>query len=65
MTTQEALAYFDGNRTALARALGVRPPSLYDWGQHPPPLRQLQLERVTLGKLRADPSCDAYRVEVA
>lgn len=53
MLLSEALEVF-GTKTALARALGIRTPSVYGWGDEVPPLRQLQLERLTGGRLRAD-----------
>ena len=53
MTTSEVLAYF-GSRPAIAAALGIKVPSVYDWGEHPPPLRQIQLERITDGALQAE-----------
>lgn len=55
MLTSDALAYFDGSQAELARALGIKPPSVADWGPTVPPLRQIQLERLTGGKLKASP----------
>jgi DNA-binding transcriptional regulator YdaS (Cro superfamily) len=55
MRTEDAIEHF-GSQAALARALGIRPPSIADWGDDVPPLRQLQLERLTKGELRADPA---------
>jgi transcriptional repressor of cell division inhibition gene dicB len=54
MDTKSVYEYF-GTQTAIARALGVSNPSVCNWGDKPPPLRQLQIERITLGKLRAEP----------
>jgi hypothetical protein len=56
MTTFEAIEFF-GSKPALAAALGLKTPSIYEWGELPPPLRQIQLEMLTDGKLKADPSC--------
>ncbi len=53
MRTYDAVRFF-GGPTALARALGIEPPSIYSWGKTVPPLRQLQLELLTRGKLKAD-----------
>lgn len=39
---------------AIARALGIKGPSVVNWGERIPPLRQLQIERVTGGTLKAD-----------
>lgn len=52
MLTSEVLAHY-GSRQAVAAALGIKVPSIYDWGLHPPPLRQIQLERLTDGALKA------------
>lgn len=46
----------------LAEALGMSQGSVSLWGEYPPPLRQLQIEALTGGKLRAEPDCDKYRV---
>lgn len=56
MLTKDAIKYFDGNRSALARALGIEPESTYSWGKSVPKLRQLQLEMLTGGALKADPT---------
>jgi hypothetical protein len=60
MTTDECIAHF-GGKPKLAQALGVRLPSLYDWGHYPPPLRQLQLQILTRGKLKAEEDCTPKR----
>jgi transcriptional repressor of cell division inhibition gene dicB len=54
MRTKDVIAHF-GSQAAVARALGIAQPSVATWPEEPPPLRQLQLERLTSGKLRADP----------
>jgi len=56
MTTSEAIEHY-GSRQALAAALDLKLPSIYDWGDHPPDLRQIQLEMLTAGQLRAEASC--------
>ena len=53
MTKDEAIAHF-GSQAALADALGIKPPSVAEWDAVPD-LRQLQLEILTRGKLKADP----------
>ena len=53
MLTKDAIAHF-GTLKALADALGIKSPSVCNWGDTVPPLRQLQLQQLTLGKLRAD-----------
>lgn len=56
MNRSEALNYYK-TQTALAEALGIGQSSVAEWGEDIPPLRQIQLERLTLGALRADPEC--------
>ena len=55
MLTSDALAHFGGSKAALAKALGISVPSVYEWREYPPPLRQVQLEQVTGGTLKAEP----------
>lgn len=55
MRTSDAIKHF-GGRSALARALHIKPESTYSWGDVVPKLRQLQLEELTQGELKADPS---------
>ena len=52
MRTSTVLRYFRGDRAALAKALGIRRESTYDWGRDVPPLRAYELERLTGGVLR-------------
>jgi hypothetical protein len=61
MTKDQAIAAF-GTQQALADALGMKQGSVSLWGDYPPPLRQLQIEALTAGKLRAEADCDKYRV---
>jgi DNA-binding transcriptional regulator YdaS (Cro superfamily) len=58
MRKAEAVKYFK-SQSALARALGIEQPSVAAWGEYPPDLRQLQIERITDGKLKAEPECEA------
>lgn len=53
MKTKDAISYFK-SQSALARALGIRPPSVAGWGEVVPELRQLQIEAITGGQLKAD-----------
>lgn len=53
MTTAEAVKHY-GTQTKLAEALGIKQGSVAGWGEHPPALRQLQLQRITNGKLKAE-----------
>jgi hypothetical protein len=52
MTKDQAIRYFR-TQAGLCRALGIRPASVSEW-KHVPALRQLQLEIITNGKLKAD-----------
>jgi hypothetical protein len=54
MTTEQALKHFK-TQQALADALGIKQSSVAEWGEYPPPLRQVQLEMLTSKKLRAEP----------
>ncbi len=56
MTKDEAIKFF-GTQEKLAKALGIAQPSVATWGTYPPPLRQLQIERLTWGQLRAEADC--------
>ena len=44
-----------GGQTKLAKALGIRQSSVATWGEIVPPLRQIQVERLTDGKFKASP----------
>jgi DNA-binding transcriptional regulator YdaS (Cro superfamily) len=52
MTLDQAVEYF-GTKLRVAAALGVTRQAVSSW-REVPPLRQLQLERMTRGALRAD-----------
>lgn len=55
MRKDEAIAHF-GTASALADALGIRPASVAEWGEFVPEGRAYQLQVITGGKLRVDPS---------
>lgn len=57
MTTDEALKWAGGTQVALAGKLGISQPSVAAWGERPPALRQLQLEALSGGTLKADDDC--------
>lgn len=61
MKKDEVLAHF-GSQAAVAAALGIRQPSVANWTDPLPELRQLEIERLTCGALRAGPECERYRV---
>lgn len=61
MKTDAVINYY-GSQHKAASALGLRQPSVANWGEYPPELRQLQIEALTRGALKAEPECDKYRV---
>lgn len=54
MTKQEAIEFF-GSQVSLAKAVGINQSSVAEWGSYPPELRQLQIQRLSGGRLRAEP----------
>ena len=57
MKTQQAIEYA-GTAVNLANLLGIKSTgAISQWGEYPPENRQLQLERITLGALKAEPGC--------
>ena len=54
MKTAKALKFF-GSHKRLADALGIKAPSVHEWGEYPPDGKQLLIERLTAGKLKAEP----------
>lgn len=52
MNKADVLAYF-GSERKVAEALGIEPPAVYQW-ETVPDLRQLQIEMLTGGRLRAE-----------
>lgn len=56
MKTLDSINYF-GSAAKLAHALGIKQPSVSEWGEYPPGLRQLQIERLTDGELKAEENC--------
>jgi DNA-binding transcriptional regulator YdaS (Cro superfamily) len=57
MKPEDLLAHYK-NQAAIARALDVEQPSVCVWFKNGsiPPIRQLQIEEVTRGAIKADPS---------
>lgn len=69
MDTKTAIEFY-GNQTLLGEALGVAQPTVAGWlGKdqegYPPEIQQVKLERITRGKLRAEPSCYKPKERVA
>lgn len=57
MKTQQAIEYA-GTAVNLANLLGIKSTgAISQWGEYPPDGRQLQIERITLGALKAEPDC--------
>ncbi|MEL4371393.1 Cro/CI family transcriptional regulator [Shewanella xiamenensis] len=52
MKTSDAVKHFNG-KSKLAKALGINPASVSQWGDDVPALRAFQIERLTNGKLKA------------
>ncbi|HHW4403769.1 TPA: Cro/CI family transcriptional regulator [Aeromonas hydrophila] len=55
MKTNHAVKYF-GSKAALARALGINKGAVSQWGEKVPKGRAYQLELMTGGQLKADPT---------
>ena len=56
MKTSDVVQFF-GTQCKAAEALGMAQSSIASWGDSPPDARQLLVERVTNGQLKADPGC--------
>ena len=63
MTKEDAVAAF-GTQIALAKALGITQGTIAGWDKVPV-LRQLQLEALTEGQLKADTECEPFKVQAA
>lgn len=64
MTKTEAIAWAGGTQEQLASKLGMTQGSVSLW-KSVPALRQLQIEALSQGQLKADPECDKFRVPAA
>ena len=53
MKTKDVIDHF-GTIALLAKAIGVKAPSIYSWGVKVPALRQYQIEKKTRGRLKAE-----------
>jgi transcriptional repressor of cell division inhibition gene dicB len=62
MKTETAIQHAGGVK-ALATLLGVTVSAISQWEGDVPPARQLQLQKLTKGKLKADPDCLARLLE--
>ena len=54
MTTDDAVKWAGGTQVGLASRLGIKQPSVAEWGKYPPALRQLQIEKLSRKKLKAE-----------
>lgn len=54
MLTKDAISHY-GNQAKLAAALEITSGAISQWGEYPPRLAQLELEKMTKGKLKAEP----------
>lgn len=61
MTKDEAITFY-GSQDALARAIGVKQPTVSGWGEYPPLDRQIDIEVATGGRLKADLTEEQRRV---
>ena len=64
MKTKEAVDLFE-TQQGLADALGIKQSSVAEWGEFPPPLRQIQIEMLTKKKLRVEPDVFPSKVQAA
>ena len=55
MNKSDAIKFF-GTQAKLGAALGMTQHAVSGWKEYPPPLRQLQIEKVTNKALRAEES---------
>lgn len=56
MKTADVIKFF-GTQVKAGEALAIGQPGISGWGEYPPDHRQLQIERVTIGALKAEPGC--------
>jgi hypothetical protein len=54
MKTSEVIEFY-GSQSAVAEALGIKQPSVANWDEFPPHYRQIQIQAISGGKLRAEP----------
>lgn len=62
MKTEQALKHF-GSNTALTSILGLSSGAISQWGEYPPSFRQLQLEKLSDGTLKAEPNLIPYQTK--
>ena len=57
MTYDEALKWGGGTQAKLAAKLGIDQSSVSGWGKRVPDARQIQIQKMTRGRLKADAAC--------
>lgn len=55
MRTEDAITWAGGTQQKLADKLGCSQSVISEWGEYPTAARQLQIEILSLGHLRAEP----------
>ena len=50
----DVIAHYNGNISAAARSINVKPPALYVWGEFVPVRRAYEYEQVTNGVLKPE-----------
>lgn len=61
MTKDEAITFY-GSQDALAKAIGVKQPTVSGWGEYPPIPRQIDIEVATGGRLKAELTDEERRI---
>ena len=56
MKTQDVIQFF-GTQVKAAEALGMSQSGIASWDEYPPENRQLLVEHITNGALKAEPGC--------
>lgn len=56
MLTETALNHFNNSRIAIARVLGLTKSAVHQWGVVVPKASAENLQKITGGKLKVDPS---------
>jgi hypothetical protein len=55
MKTSDAVTWAGGTQTLLGEKLGMAQSSIASWGESPPWHRQLEIQMLSRGRLKADP----------
>lgn len=64
MKTKAVIDWF-GTQQKTADALGLHQSTVSGWGDEPPELRQIQIERLSNGELQAEPRCYQPKAKTA